>query len=92
MRIHCDPDDIVSVNVRKGNETNSKSIELNNGTADIRMDRIDLKGVGRIAVVFKSKKYGDIEYVDGPVSIDRYLHVNCYNGRVVIKVERTGYL
>ena len=92
MRIHYDVDDIVSVNLRKGGASNATSLKLSNGTAEVRMSEMDLKGVGQITIIFRSKKHGDIEYVDGPVSVGRYLYVNCYNGRIVIKVINTGYM
>lgn len=92
MRINYDEDDIVSVDLRKGSALNAVSLKLSNGTAEVRMNEIELKGVGQITVIFRSKKHGDIEYIDSPVSVGRYLYVICYDGRIVINVINSGYL
>lgn len=92
MCIHYDVNDITSVSLRKGSELNAVPLKLNNGIADVRIPEMHVRGIGQITVIFKSKKHGYIEYVDGPVSAGRFLYVNCYDGRIVIQVVNTGYL
>ena len=75
-----------------GSALNVMLLKLNNGTAEVRMREMELKGPGKIAVIFKSKKHGDIKYIDGPVSLGRFLYVNCYDGRIVLQVINSGYL
>lgn len=92
MGIQYDEKDITAVGLRLGNALNAVPLKLNNGTAEIRMLEKDLKGVGQITIIFESKKHGSIEYIDGPISVDRKLYVKCDGGRIVIQVVNPGYL